>query len=129
MSDETQTTEVAGTTSEAVEAAAAPVDTGTGTGTIEVAGAGEDPVTGANTGKKIWTGRVVSDKMNKTIVVAIAERKTHRLYKKYLTETKKVKAHDEANDAHLGDTVRVIESRPISKDKRWRLHEIVERAR
>lgn len=79
--------------------------------------------------KKTFTGKVVSDKMDKTIVVAISERKLHRLYKKYVAETKKVKAHDEKNEAHEGDTVRVVEARPISKEKRWRLLEIVERAK
>lgn len=79
--------------------------------------------------KKILTGHVVGDKMDKTIVVAIQRRKLHRLYKKYVTLTKKVKAHDESNECKAGDLVRVIESRPISKDKRWRLLEIVERAR
>ena len=81
------------------------------------------------TGKKIFTGNVVSDKMEKTIVVAITTRKMHRLYKKYMVHTKKVKAHDENNDAHIGDTVRVIEARPVSKEKCWRLLEIVERAK
>lgn len=79
--------------------------------------------------KKVFTGRVVSDKMNKTIVVAISERKLHPLYKKYVAATKKVKAHDEENNAHEGDTVRVVEARPVSKEKRWRLLEIVERAK
>lgn len=75
------------------------------------------------------TGQVVSEKMQKTIVVQITSRQLHRLYKKYVTKTKKIKAHDEKNEAHVGDLVRVIESRPISKDKHWRLVEIVERAR
>jgi len=79
--------------------------------------------------KRMLTGKVVSEKMNKTIVVQISSRKLHRLYKKYLTVSKRLKAHDENNDAHLGDTVRVIEARPISKEKRWRLDEIVERAK
>jgi len=79
--------------------------------------------------KKTFTGRVVSDKMEKTIVVAISERKLHPLYKKYVSATKKLKAHDEKNEAHEGDTVRVIEARPMSKDKHWRLDEIVERAK
>ena len=79
--------------------------------------------------KKTYTGEVVSDKMNKTIVVQIVTRKLHRLYKKYLTRSKKVKAHDENNEAHLGDTVRVIESKPYSKEKCWKLLEIVERAK
>ena len=79
--------------------------------------------------KKILTGLVVSDKMDKTIVVAVTSRKMHRLYKKYLTQTKKVKAHDEREEAKIGDTVRVVETRPLSKEKRWRLLEIVERAK
>lgn len=81
------------------------------------------------TGKKIFQGRVVSDKMDKTIVVVVEGRQMHPLYKKYVSISKKLKAHDEANEAHVGDTVRVVESRPISKDKKWRLFEIVERAR
>jgi small subunit ribosomal protein S17 len=80
-------------------------------------------------GRTVLMGKVVSDKMDKTIVVAVAKRTLHGLYKKYVQETKKVKAHDENNDAHTGDTVRVVESRPMSKEKHWRLLEIVERAR
>jgi small subunit ribosomal protein S17 len=79
--------------------------------------------------KKSYQGRVVSDKMDKTIVVAVETRMLHRLYKKYVKQTKKVKAHDEKNEAHIGDLVRVIESRPLSKDKHWRLVKIVERAK
>ena len=79
--------------------------------------------------KRVLTGRVVSNKMQKTIVVAIERRKLHPLYKKYLTLTKKVKAHDETNQAGIGDLVRVIESRPISKEKCWRLAEILEKAK
>lgn len=80
-------------------------------------------------GKKIYTGLVVSDKMDKTIVVAIENKALHPLYKKYVLETKKVKAHDEVNDAKAGDTVRVIQSRPISKEKCWQLLDILERAK
>ncbi|MCK4542346.1 MAG: 30S ribosomal protein S17 [Spirochaetales bacterium] len=79
--------------------------------------------------KKTYTGQVVSDKMEKTIVVAITTKKLHGLYKKYVTDTKKVKAHDEKNEARIGDTVSVVECRPISKDKCWRLEKIVERAK
>lgn len=79
--------------------------------------------------KKTFTGKVVSDKMDKTVVVSIDTRSLHPLYKKYVTVTKKVKAHDEKNDAHEGDTVRVVECRHISKDKCWRLVQVVERAR
>ena len=79
--------------------------------------------------KKTFTGQVVSDKMDKTITVAISMRTLHPLYKKYVSKTKKVKAHDELNDAHVGDTVRVMECRHLSKDKCWRLVQVVERAR
>jgi small subunit ribosomal protein S17 len=79
--------------------------------------------------KKTFTGQVVSDKMDKTVVVAVTTRRLHPLYKKYVKQTKKLKAHDERNDAHIGDTVRVMECRPFSKDKCWRLTQIVERAK
>lgn len=79
--------------------------------------------------KRMLVGTVVSDKMQKTIVVAVARRKVHRLYKKYVNATKKVKAHDENETAKIGDRVRVVESRPMSKDKSWRLVEVIERAR
>lgn len=78
---------------------------------------------------KVLQGRVVSNKMQKTIVIEIAQRKLHRLYKKYLTRTKRLKVHDEENSCGVGDTVRVVETRPLSKDKRWRLLEIVEKAK
>lgn len=80
-------------------------------------------------GKQAMIGIVVSDKMDKTIVVEITERKLHPLYKKYVTKSKRIKAHDENNEAHTGDTVGVVETRPLSRDKRWRLAEIVERAK
>lgn len=79
--------------------------------------------------KKTYTGQVVSDKMDKTIVVKITTKKLHRLYKKYVSHSKKIKAHDENNEAHIGDTVQVIESRPYSKEKCWKLTEIIERAK
>ena len=79
--------------------------------------------------RKVRTGKVTSDKMDKTIVVAIEERVNHPLYNKVVKRTYKLKAHDENNDAHEGDTVRVMETRPLSKDKRWRLVEIIERAK
>ena len=78
--------------------------------------------------KRVLQGIVVSDKMEKTIVVAIHRRKLHRLYKKYINRTKRVKAHDAANTAKEGDTVRVEECRPLSREKHWRLLEIVTRA-
>jgi small subunit ribosomal protein S17 len=79
--------------------------------------------------KRVLVGRVVSDRMQKTVVVLIERRKLHPLYKKYITRSKKVKAHDENNECRIGDLVRVVESRPISKDKRWRLAEILEKAK
>lgn len=74
-------------------------------------------------------GVVVSDKMDKTIVIEVLMRKLHPLYKKYVNKTKRVKAHDEKNEAKVGDTVRIEECRPLSKEKHFRLVEIVERAR
>ena len=79
--------------------------------------------------RKNEVGRVVSNKMDKTIVVAIEDNVKHPLYKKIVKKTYKLKAHDETNDAKIGDTVRVMETRPLSKDKRWRLVEIMERAK
>jgi len=79
--------------------------------------------------RREFVGKVTSDKMEKTIVVAVTTKKLHRLYKKYVTRVKKYKAHDEKNDAHIGDTVRIVECRPLSKDKCWRLTEIIERAK
>ena len=81
------------------------------------------------TSRKTRVGRVVSDKMEKTIVVAIEDRVAHPLYKKIVKRTYKLKAHDEKNEAGVGDRVRVMETRPLSKDKRWRLVEIVEKAK
>ena len=79
--------------------------------------------------KRSFVGVVESDKMDKSIVVKITTKKMDRLYKKYVTRTKKYMAHDENNDAHEGDTVRIVECRPPSKKKCWRLAEIVERAK
>ncbi|HEX8944427.1 MAG TPA: 30S ribosomal protein S17 [Gemmatimonadaceae bacterium] len=79
--------------------------------------------------RKTRVGLVVSDKMQKTVVVAIERRVPHPVYSKMVTRTRRVKAHDEENTAKTGDTVRIAETRPLSKDKRWRVIEIVERAR
>ena len=79
--------------------------------------------------RKSRTGLVVSDKMAKTVVVAIERRVPHPVYGKMVTRTKRLKAHDEENSAKVGDTVRIVETRPLSKDKRWRLVEIMQRAR
>ena len=79
--------------------------------------------------RKTRVGVVVSDKMDKTIVVAVRDNVRHPLYNKIVKKTYKLKAHDEKNDAKIGDTVKVMETRPLSKDKRWRLVEIMERAK
>ena len=79
--------------------------------------------------RKTRTGVVVSDKMDKTIVVEIRTRVRHPLYGKIMNRTTKLKAHDENNECGIGDTVRVMETRPLSKDKRWRLVEIIEKAK
>ena len=79
--------------------------------------------------RKTRVGKFVSDKMDKTIVVAIADNKKHPLYNKVVKTTYKLKAHDEENTCKIGDTVKVAETRPLSKDKRWRLVEVVERAK
>ena len=85
--------------------------------------------TTARGARKSRTGLVVSDKMEKTVVVAIERRVPHPVYGKMVTRTKRLKAHDEENSAKVGDTVRIVETRPLSKDKRWRLVEIIDRAR
>ena len=79
--------------------------------------------------RKVRVGKVVSDKMDKTVVVAIADRVAHPLYKKIVGRTYKLKAHDENNTCGIGDTVKVMETRPLSKDNRWRVVEIVEKAK
>ena len=79
--------------------------------------------------RKTRTGKVVSDKMDKTIVVAVEDHVKHPLYKKIVKRTYKLKAHDENDECKVGDTVKVMETRPLSKDKRWRLVEIMEKAK
>jgi small subunit ribosomal protein S17 len=79
--------------------------------------------------RKTKIGMVVSDKMDKTVVVAVKDLEQHKLYKKLVKKTVKFKAHDEKNDAHVGDKVSIMETRPLSKDKRWRVVEILERAK
>ena len=79
--------------------------------------------------RKVRVGKVTSNKMEKTIVVAIEEHVKHPLYKKVVKRTYKLKAHDEKNECNIGDTVRVMETRPLSKDKRWRLVSIIEKAK
>ena len=89
----------------------------------------EEKTVRAKSGKKEFVGLVKSDKMDKTIVVSVENTTMHPLYKKYVTRIKKLKAHDENNEAKIGDRVRVVECRPISKEKCWRLAAILEKAR
>ena len=79
--------------------------------------------------RKVYRGTVVSDKMDKTITVEVETKKTHPLYGKRVNYSKKFKAHDENNECNIGDRVKVMETRPLSKDKRWRLVEIIEKAK
>lgn len=79
--------------------------------------------------RKVRIGKVISNKMDKTVVVAITDNVKHPLYGKIVKRTSKLKAHDENNECNIGDRVKVMETRPLSKDKRWRLMEIVERAK
>ncbi len=79
--------------------------------------------------RKVRVGKVISDKMDKTVVVAISDRVAHPLYKKIVARTYKLKAHDEANECGIGDTVKVMETRPLSKDKRRRVVEILQKAK
>ena len=95
----------------------------------ELAKRGEGSSAIERTSRKTRVGKVVSDKMMKTVVVSIERRVEHPVYGKMVRRTTKLKAHDEQNAAKTGDTVRIMETRPLSKDKRWRLVEIIERAR
>ena len=83
----------------------------------------------AKENKKELVGKVVSDKMSKTIVVEVVQRKMHPIYHKYLKVSRRVKAHDEKEESRLGDKVKIIEARPISKEKRWMLIEILEKSK
>ena len=82
-----------------------------------------------NTSRKTRVGKVVSDKMDKTVVVIVEDRVAHPVYKKIIGRTYRLKAHDEFNECGVGDRVRVMETRPLSKDKRWRVVEIIEKAK
>ena len=81
------------------------------------------------TSRKVRVGKVVSDKMDKTVVVTVEDRVAHKVYKKIIGRTYRLKAHDEQNECRVGDIVRVMETRPLSKDKRWRVVEIGEKAK
>ena len=80
-------------------------------------------------GRKVRVGKVVSDKMDKTVVVIVEDRVAHKRYNKIIGRTYRLKAHDENNECGIGDRVRVMETRPLSKDKRWRVVEIIEKAK
>jgi small subunit ribosomal protein S17 len=122
--------EVEATTEETpeVEAAAAPAAVATAP-VKKAAVATADADVEARKNRKTREGLVVSDKMDKTAVVAVIERVRHAKYGKFMMRTKRLYAHDEANDAHTGDKVRVMETRPLSKNKRWRVVEVLERAK
>ena len=110
-------------TTEATEVPATPA-------TAPAAPAGADAAPGAARGdRKVRTGVVVSEKMDKTVLVAVKQVVRHRTYGKTVRRSSKLAAHDEANDAHVGDTVRLMETRPLSKTKRWRVIEIIQRAK
>ena len=95
----------------------------------EVTNTNANPAAQRRGTRKVRVGTVVSDKMQKTVVVALERRVKHPVYGKMVTRTTRLKAHDEENSAKAGDTVRIMETRPLSKDKRWRVVEILERAR
>jgi len=97
--------------------------------TQNATGASQNGAALDRTARKMRIGFVTSDKMDKTVVVRIDRRMPHPQYGKMVTRTRRLKAHDEENSAKVGDTVRIMETRPLSKDKRWRVVEIVERAR
>lgn len=89
----------------------------------------EQPTGGARSDRKVRQGVVVSDKMDKTVVVLVERRTTHPLYGKTVTRSQKLHAHDETNDVREGDRVRIVETRPLSRTKRWRVAEVIERAK
>ena len=111
-----------------VEEAAAPAAVATAP-VKKAAVATADADVEARKNRKTREGLVVSDKMDKTAVVAVIERVRHAKYGKFMMRTKRLYAHDETNDAHTGDKVRVMETRPLSKNKRWRVVEVLERAK
>ena len=110
------------------EAAATPDETAEVTSPMAPTAPAE-AAEGSRTRRKVRVGVVVSDKMDKSVLVRIDRRVRHPLYKKTVARSNKLAAHDESNDAHVGDTVKVMETRPLSKSKRWRVVEIVERAK
>jgi small subunit ribosomal protein S17 len=128
-----QETQEPTTQPEATTEMATPADATTEMAKPETATRAKAPaaaeVSSDRTRRKVRTGVVVSEKMDKTVLVRIDRKVRHPLYKKTLKRSNKLAAHDENNDARVGDTVRVMETRPISKTKRWRIVEVVERAK
>lgn len=96
--------------------------------TTEQAAQGEQPALASTGHQQVKVGRVVSDKMDKTVVVVVENTITHRLYHRYMKRTKKFHAHDERNECKIGDEVEIVSCRPLSKTKRWRVREILKRA-
>ena len=133
MPDNAEVTEVApdteapDTAAPDTEVTAAPA--AVATGPVAKAAVTEPDEVEGRKNRKTREGLVVSDKMDKTAVVAIIERVRHAKYGKFMKRTKRLYAHDETNDAHTGDKVRVMETRPLSKNKRWRIVEVLERAK
>jgi small subunit ribosomal protein S17 len=128
MSDETTTTTTTDEEIESAEAEAPTASAGTAapvTSTAGVASASEQ----SRKARKVRDGIVVSNKMDKTAVVAVVERVRHPKYNKFVLQTKRLYAHDETNDVNVGDRVRVTETRPLSKQKRWRVSQVLERAK
>lgn len=121
MPEDTETTEAPETEAPAAAVATAPAK--------KAAPVAVEADTEARKNRKTREGLVVSDKMDKTAVVAVIERVRHAKYGKFMMRTKRLYAHDETNDAHTGDKVRVMETRPLSKNKRWRVVEVLERAK
>jgi small subunit ribosomal protein S17 len=129
MSDETANVGGEATDdSQAVTASAPDRSTGDTSGELQRA-RGEAATTAKRAARKVREGVVVSSGMDKTAVVAVVERVRHQKYNKFVLQTKKLYAHDEANDVNVGDRVRVMEMRPLSKTKRWRVTDVLERAK
>ena len=133
MSNDSQTTEGAAAPSTTpASTAASNVEASSETSTAETSTpetSVPDAPDHSRSARKVREGNVISDKMAKTVVVAVIERIRHPKYGKFMMRTKKLYAHDEGNDAHVGDKVRVMETRPMSKNKRWRVVEVLERAK
>ena len=126
MPETTETTPETAETTEAIESTET-VETTAAVETAESTETSTDSV--ARAARKTREGVVVSNKMDKTAVVAVVDRVRHAKYNKFVLRTKKLYAHDEANDVNIGDRVRVMETRPLSKNKRWRVTEVLERAK